>query len=314
MSSAVDKDGALWLWGAVPNPSEYLDTTVVSRTRNHHLVNVEKPERVRCLLGLRVYRVACGNEHIVAVAEGRENAVECYTWGSNQFGQLGLGDVRARLSPQVVKALAASAVGSIVDLACGGFHTAILAVKDVDQKAHDNDRQSDNGRFEAVSKVSTCWTFGHGENGQLGHGISSNSAHPAPVEGLSKEDGLRTVACGMFHTAVVTEAGDVWVWGMEKAHNTPARVFGESSASCHPTTGAKGIACGAAHTVTTANAGKDLWAWGRGQSGVLGLGHTSDSWFPCPVLWPPVHSAPWSDTGRLSMPLPFSHLISATSA
>jgi hypothetical protein len=35
---------------------------------------------------------------------------------------------------------------------------------------------------------------------------------------------------------------------------TPVRVFRESSARCNP----KGIACDAAHTVTVANAGKDL--------------------------------------------------------
>jgi hypothetical protein len=68
---------------------------------------------------------------------------------------------------------------------------------------------------------------------------------------------------------------------------TPVRVFGKSSAKCHPVTGSKGIACGAAHTVTVANGGVDLWAWGRGQNGVLGLGHASDSWFPSPVVWPP---------------------------
>lgn len=67
----------------------------------------------------------------------------------------------------------------------------------------------------------------------------------------------------------------------------PVRVFGESSAKCNPISGSKGIACGGAHTVTVANGGRDLWAWGRGKNGVLGLGHHSDSWFPSPVLWPP---------------------------
>lgn len=388
ISSAIDVDGALWLWGAVPNPSEYSD----NRNHSFAVVKLERPERVRGLLGLRVYRVACGTEHILALVEGRDDAdqLDCYAWGNNQFGQLGLGDFRDRPYPQVVKALAACIVGSIVDLACGAFHTAILAVKD-DHPAdlvlepsnsrknqswsensptpkhhsffrthhpelesqrvrHDSETSSNSlkstawgssrisssrslaqnftqqsnsqsftqprsevgatGRFAVEGRVSVCWTFGQGDNGQLGHNTTSNSTHPTPVEGLPNEERLRTVACGLFHTAVVTETGDVWVWGMEGglglcpgigppgARNgdalSPVRVFGESSASCHPVTGAKGITCGAAHTVTMANGGKDLWAWGRGQSGVLGLGHTSDSWFPCPVVWPPVALAPWS--------------------
>ena len=386
ISCAVDIDGALWLWGAVPNPSEYSDG--YSSRNNFYVVNV-KPERVRGLLGLRVYRVACGNEHILALVEGRDDAdLDCYAWGNNQFGQLGLGDFRDRSYPQVVKALAASTVGSIVDLDCGAFHTVILAVKDdhpadlvlepnspksrrnkqgwdviqdspiptpkhsffrthqpmaeqleslrnnssklrmrqdsetsssLKSTALGSSRMSSSrslgqpsrseGRFSLEGRLSVCWTFGQGENGQLGQGTTTNQPYPAPVEGLPNER-LRTVACGLFHTSVVTETGDVWVWGMEGGLGLcpgigppgarsgdalcPVRVFGESSANCHPVTGSKGITCGAAHTVTMSNGGKDLWAWGRGQSGVLGLGHTSDSWFPCPVVWPPVALAPWS--------------------
>ena len=86
----------------------------------------------------------------------------------------------------------------------------------------------------------------------------------------------------------------------------PVRVFGDSSANCHPVTGSKGIACGVAHTVTLANGGREVWAWGRGKSGALGLGHVSDTWFPCPVVWPPASlvpsassssSAPWVNPG-----------------
>lgn len=390
ISSAVDVDGALWLWGAVPNPSEFSDS--YSSRNSLSVVSVEKPERVRGLLGLRVYRVAVGNEHILALVEARgDSELDCYAWGNNQFGQLGFGDFRDRPYPQVVKALAASAVGSIVDLACGAFHTAVVAVKDehpadlvpephspksrrskqgwdvvqdspiptprhsffrthqpvaeqvesfrinspklrarqdsetsssLKSTALGSSRMSSSrslgqitqparseGRFSLEGRLSVCWMFGQGENGQLGQGATANQAYPVPVEGLPNER-LRTVACGLFHTAVVTETGDVWVWGMEGGLGlcpgigppgarsgdalSPVRVFGESSGNCHPVTGSKGITCGAAHTVTMSNGGMDLWAWGRGQSGVLGLGHTSDSWFPCPVVWPPVALAPWS--------------------
>nr|PNR62310.1 hypothetical protein PHYPA_000734 [Physcomitrium patens] len=380
MSCAVDIDGALWLWGAVSNPSDYSDNHS-SRDMSYRAINIESPERVRGLSGLRVYRVALGNEHIVALVEGRDEIdLDCYAWGNNQFGQLGLGDFRDRPYPQVVKYLAASVVGSIVDLACGAFHTAILAVKDdnptdlilepnsprsrrnkqgwdviqdsptprhsffrthqsmVDQLEHNRNSPNVRTRQDSVTssslrstawgssrvsssrnltqcastrskesfclegRLSVCWTFGQGENGQLGQGTTVNQSYPAPVEGLPNER-LRTVACGLFHTAVVTEIGDVWVWGMEGGLGlcagigppgsrsgdalSPVRVFGDSSANCHPVTGSKGITCGAAHTVTMSDGGRDIWAWERGQRGVLGSGHTSDSWFPCPVVWPP---------------------------
>ena len=131
VSSAVDLDGCLWLWGAIPTPSSHHHHHQSSRARDFSLIsNTERPESVQELMGLRVYRVACGNEHILALVEGRDDTEnDCYTWGSNSYGQLGLGDTKARAYPQVVKALAASAIGSIVDLACGAFHSAVLAVR-----------------------------------------------------------------------------------------------------------------------------------------------------------------------------------------
>jgi alpha-tubulin suppressor-like RCC1 family protein len=131
--------------------------------------------------------------------------------------------------------------------------------------------------------------FGQGENSQLGNGSRANSHTTAVVEALPTHERVQAVACGLFYTAAVTESGDVWVWGMEGGLGqypgieppgsksgdalTPVRVFGESAARYNP----KGIACGAAHTVTVANAGKDLWVWRRGKNGVLGLGHSSNS-------------------------------------
>lgn len=409
VSCAVDQEGGLWLWGAVPPPSAELITSSSHYSNGtFSLVNVEKPERVNALMGLRVYRVACGNEHIMALVEGRDG-VECYGWGSNSSGQLGLGHLQPRSVPQVVSALAVSEVGSIVDIACGAFHSAVITVKDdeptdlvIDPTASPTQRklqpsmelmqqmmaspqmqgrrgrpeqyieaaspklrprQGDRnpaypysgasngfGHFSAYSgysdgssspklssrgssqvsmmsiggrlstmkesagvdgRVSVCWTFGQGENGQLGQGTTANLSTPAPVDRLPSRERLRTVVCGLFHTAVVTETGDVWVWGMEGGLGlcpgigppgarsgdalVPVRVFGDSSAKFHPVTGSKGIACGAAHTVTVSNGGRDIWAWGRGQSGVLGLGHSSDSWFPCPVVWPPNAIPPRKD-------------------
>lgn len=129
VSSAIDLDGCLWLWGAIPSPSNHHHSS--GRARDFSLIcNAERPERVRELMGLRVYRVACGNEHILALVEGRDDTEnDCYAWGSNSYGQLGLGDTSDRVYPQVVKGLAASAIGSIVDLACGAFHSAVLAVR-----------------------------------------------------------------------------------------------------------------------------------------------------------------------------------------
>ena len=394
MSSAIDQEGGLWLWGAVPQPSASANAQA-SQSSSFELANIAKPERVLAFAGHRVRRVSCGSEHILALLDGHNGVQYLYGWGGNADGQLGLGDFEPRDIPTKVASLAVQQVGSIVDFACGFFHSVVVTAKDGESSDQESEGSSmvrrnpqlmdqvmaspklrgritpeqymeslgsprvrlkqgypysaPNGnsrinhrsfsghsdtssRAQSQSSVSSwagsnvraqaarreaqlpvggggdgrlshCWTFGQGENGQLGNGSRANSHTPAVVESLPTHERIQAVACGLFHTAVVTESGDVWVWGMEGGLGqcpgigppgsksgdalTPVRVFGESSARCNPVSGLKGIACGAAHTVTVANGGKDLWAWGRGKNGVLGLGHASDSWFPSPIVWPP---------------------------
>ncbi|KAG0557999.1 hypothetical protein M758_11G167500 [Ceratodon purpureus] len=394
MSSAIDQEGGLWLWGAVPQPSADAQSP---QSNPFEPANIDKPERVLAFAGHKVRRVSCGSEHILALVDSRGGA-QCYSWGGNANGQLGVGDFEPRGIPTKITSLAVQQVGTIVDFACGFFHSVVVTAKDGESSDQESESSSmarrnphlmdqvmaspklrgritpeqymesprvrskqgypysvpnsnsriSNRSFSVHSdtssraqsqssvsswagnsvraqvarreaqvqaqaqlpisggsdaRMSSCWTFGQGENGQLGNGSRANSHTPAVVEALPTHERIQAVACGLFHTAVVTESGDVWVWGMEGGLGqcpgigppgsksgdalTPVRVFGESSARCNPLSGSKGIACGAAHTVTVANGGRDLWSWGRGKNGVLGLGHASDSWFPSPVIWPP---------------------------
>ena len=66
----------------------------------------------------RVIVIASGGAHTAAVTT--EGAL--YTWGKNQHGQLGHGDVATREEPTLVEALG-ERVGWV---ACGGAHTAVL--------------------------------------------------------------------------------------------------------------------------------------------------------------------------------------------
>ena len=56
------------------------------------------------------------------------------------------------------------------------------------------------------------WTFGYGENGQLGHGGTANEMVPRMVEGLA---GVKVAqfAAGDGHTAICTAEGRVWTFG-----------------------------------------------------------------------------------------------------
>ena len=72
------------------------------------------------LEGVHLCYVACGSLHTMAVAE--DGVV--YSWGDGSEGRLGHGDEKHAMRPRAVAGLSSLAVASI---ACGGFHTAVVA-------------------------------------------------------------------------------------------------------------------------------------------------------------------------------------------
>lgn len=57
------------------------------------------------------------------------------------------------------------------------------------------------------------FTFGRGEDGQLGLGDTCDSDEPKFVDAL-RGVGVRQIACGSGHTVVLTTDGEVYTWGM----------------------------------------------------------------------------------------------------
>ncbi|RDY02205.1 Ultraviolet-B receptor UVR8, partial [Mucuna pruriens] len=282
MSLCIDNLGALWMWGNCPQQS---------KERGFSLVSNFTPTPVWDFHGHTVVQVACGNEHVVALVTAGESYkgvddLVCYSWGNNSHGQLGLGDMKNRPRPEVVKTFDFGSPWAIYEVACGAFHTALLTRKK---------RPSD-------TLESTCWTFGLGDNGQLGHGTTQSILLPEPVKELPQNVHLVSVDCGLFHTCVVSSDGDVWSWGMEKGLGLcPDDSYGgtDSGDALYPLLNSCNshqqkfpepvqVACGAAHTVIVAQEGYKLWSWGRGRSGALGNGKTMDSYTPTIVLWPPL--------------------------
>jgi alpha-tubulin suppressor-like RCC1 family protein len=56
------------------------------------------------------------------------------------------------------------------------------------------------------------FTFGRGEDGQLGLGDTCDSDEPKFVDAL-RGVGVRQIACGSGHTVVLTTDGEVYTWG-----------------------------------------------------------------------------------------------------
>ncbi|XP_062206732.1 ultraviolet-B receptor UVR8-like isoform X1 [Phragmites australis] len=282
MSFAIDSLGALWMWGNCPQQTDAGEFCIASSS---------VPLPVWDFHGYTVVKVACGSEHVVAAVSAGEtytgDDLVCYAWGNNNHGQLGLGDKESRSRPVPISAFGEGSSWDVYEIACGAWHTAVLTNK----KSFDQDLES------------RCWTFGLGDNGQLGHGTTATICSPQPVDGLPTGSFLISLDCGLFHTTVVSSDGEVWCWGMERGLGLcPDASFSgvDAGDALYPirvqspeTNGFKflgpvQVACGAAHTVLVAGDGYRMWAWGRGRSGVLGRGQTADSYIPCVVMWPPL--------------------------
>ena len=187
-------------------------------------------------------QIACGSRHTAVVT----NDGAIYTWGDKENGVAGHGDTEGhQYTPKRLDKLADKRV---VQLSACGFHTGCL---------------TDNGEL---------YTWGEGKFGRLGHSVERNCHSPRLVEALLGK-GPRQVACGGFHTAVITDEGKMYTFGggehgqlghgdrINKVKPTLVQVLDGIFVSQ--------ITCGWSHSVALTIHGK-VYTFGNGDHGKLG--------------------------------------------
>jgi alpha-tubulin suppressor-like RCC1 family protein len=194
------------------------------------------------------YSLGSGNVHSALVmADGT-----VYTFGDNQFGQLGDGTTVNSNLPVTVCGITNAIMAS-----CGQGHTAVLLAN------------------------STIRTFGNNQFGQLGNGTLTNS--PIPVGVCLIVNGT-AVACGAGHTAVLLAGGEVMTFGYNVLgqlgngnlidSNLPIQVNGIVNA--------RAVGCGYGHTAVVL-ANSTVRTFGNNSDGQLGDGTTTNSNLPVTV-------------------------------
>eukprot|EP00531_Pseudo-nitzschia_arenysensis_P014444 CAMPEP_0116127674 /NCGR_PEP_ID=MMETSP0329-20121206/6962_1 /TAXON_ID=697910 /ORGANISM="Pseudo-nitzschia arenysensis, Strain B593" /LENGTH=626 /DNA_ID=CAMNT_0003621781 /DNA_START=253 /DNA_END=2133 /DNA_ORIENTATION=- len=119
------------------------------------------------------------------------------------------------------------------------------------------------------------FTWGRGEDGQLGLGDTSDQDEPTYVDAL-RGVGVRQIACGSGHTVVLSTEGEVYTWG----RGDDGRLgHGDNGWKYVPriTRSLAGqvvtqVTCGSYHTAAVTGNG-DLYTWGGGMYGKLGHGN-----------------------------------------
>ncbi|XP_065835558.1 probable E3 ubiquitin-protein ligase HERC4 [Oscarella lobularis] len=134
-----------------------------------------EPQCISMLSGLPIAQVAAGGFHSVALTISGN----VFSWGKNDFGQLGLGDTLGRCTPTWIKMMKDH---DVCYVCCGGDHTALLTKND--------------GRL---------FTFGSNGNGQLGHDFGHSHVVPKQVMELMGNSVVQ-VACGRQHTIALIDS------------------------------------------------------------------------------------------------------------
>ena len=172
------------------------------------------------------HMVACGGAHSAAVTiDGR-----LFVWGWNRYGQCGVETSGADvLWPRWVPSEQLGGA-SVLMVSCGQAHTLVTAqVTLAHARAAPATRApADAGGVAAragqeKTGPSTVWAWGRGSAGQLGHGHTDDDVSISDVSisvvkgGWSSQRGVRMVACGNEHTALVTGDAHQFSWSFSCA-------------------------------------------------------------------------------------------------
>ncbi|XP_078789792.1 retinitis pigmentosa GTPase regulator b isoform X2 [Oryzias latipes] len=239
-------------------------------------------------------KIACGDEHTALITENGR----LFMFGSNNWGQLGLGSKLTVNKPTCVKALKSERIKLV---ACGRNHTLICTAKgqvyacggnsegqlglgDWEEKTSFQrveffDSQGAIQMLAAGSNTSAALTvsgklfmWGDNSEGQIGLGKESQASSPQEV-GVGRP--VSWVSCGYYHSAFVTVDGALYTFGERDSgklglgteqlsgHRVPQRVKSIKEA-------VKQVACGGGHTVALTD--DAVFTFGLGQFGQLGHG------------------------------------------
>ena len=134
----------------------------------------------------------------------------------------------------------------------------------------------------ALTKEGVVFSWGLNNRGQLGIGASDTCSVPTRIHEIKTRIG--EIAAGAYHSVALTLSGRVYAWGRGK--ELGLGVFIDNGDKFTPQLvkalkrfRVRHISCGLNHTVAQTHDG-NLYAWGEGKYGQLGLGDNRDRFVP----------------------------------
>lgn len=255
-SVAGKSDGTVWTWGE--NSQFQLGRTTPFQGSSYAPSNVPG-QVIEGLVDCNMktsYRtkpmVAAGYQHSVAL----KSDGTVWTWGSNDYGQLGNGKYGDNVAPAQVPSLC--------------YITAIAAGTDF---------------TIALKSDGTVWAWGDNANGQLGNGTSGiGNRSPIPVQ-AAELSGVIAIAAGKDYSMALKKDGTVWTWGMgdygQLGYAPPEGKISSKPKQISSLSKVKAIAAQFTHATALKTDGT-IWTWGDNTSKALGYDTSTPSLNPAP--------------------------------
>ena len=296
---AIGSNGALYAWGLGTDGQLGNGTTTSSST----------PVQVSLPPGVVPVAVAAGDDHSLALGSNGT----LYAWGYNGYGQLGNGTKTTEDTPVTVtfpSGVTAIAIAAGEDLSLAlGSDGNVYAWGDGNLGAlgQGNQRNSSTplevplpsgvtasaiaagGRFGmAIGSDGKLYSWGDGDNAELGDGTNTFSTTPVVVE-MPSGVSASVISAGGDHAMAIGSNDLLYSWGMgtdgqlgnggTTKESIPFRVSMPTGVTAVAITG------GLDSSLAIGSDG-NLYAWGEGGAGELGNGGTTNSDTPVQVSLP----------------------------
>ncbi len=219
-----------------------------------------------------------------------------WTWGANDFGQLGNGSNQFSLVPIQIgtatnwKTVAAGFYHSMAIKTDGtlwvwgrnqygelGTGNNLFSLVPIQIGTDTNWKSiaaggSDSSSFTIATKTDgTVWSWGSNVYGQLGDATNIDKDTPTFVSGVNN---VKSIAAGKDHTLVLKTDGTLWAWGVNYSGELGDGTFVEKNTPIQigTDTNWKSISSNSEHNVALKTNGT-LWTWGTNQYGQLANGN-----------------------------------------
>jgi alpha-tubulin suppressor-like RCC1 family protein len=229
----------LWLWGDNTDGQLGDGTTIYRSSPVQTLVS-----------GQVWWKASLGSLH----AGGILNDYSLWTWGRNNYGQLGDGTILNRSSPVNI------GTDSWLWVSCGYESSA------------------------GIKTDGSLWLWGLNSGGQLGTQNIVNYSSPVQIYGNNTN--WKSVSVGYNHTAAIKNDGSLWTWGQNSYGQLGSNNLTAFSSPIQTALGGNdwiAVAAGANFSLAVKNNGT-IWGFGLNAQGQLGDGNNANLSYPTQII------------------------------